>query len=92
MILSLNEKLSKEENFAMFAALVRCGHERADICCEINTLLYGSISKFVETYLYQRFPSFCRNPAVKDDLLQTVWEEIYSVFYKYDGKNTLTTF
>lgn len=78
MFLCINESLTTEENFTMFAALLRLVksqhvHNEAMICREINDHVYAALNGFVINMLSKHFSTFFCNPDMHDDMISSVW-------------------
>ncbi len=94
MGINKNPALTTEENFSMFAALLRCikGDKKKEIVTRVNNLLYEEINKYVVFQLLQSFPTYMKKESYRNDMINSVWEEICNNFHKYNGLYKLTTF
>ncbi len=97
--MSINFELSLEEEFAVYATILRLFRDRAhkdkrelEITKEIHNRLYGKIYKYIDQCVYKRCYFQKNSSNTVDDYVGSAWEEVLNNFYKYNGCNKLTTF
>lgn len=91
--------LTVEEEFALYATLMGLyrdekvkSERQMGIISHIYNRLYSEICRFIGQCSAKKYykGAFCRSEL--DDYINSAWEEVVLNFYKYNGKNKLTTF
>lgn len=88
---------TSEKLFAQYAEIIRSvgetpGSQPSILVTDIFNQLYSTIGYYVEYQLSNEYPTYYKDEILRDEMINSAWEEIVTSFHKYNGEYALTTF